>query len=97
MRGVSNKHLLLTFYHCSMLFLCPILCCNHLNGKEREMASLLCLSSLCLVIVVWLLLVVPQVCLQFVIVVFPGHTHLRFLGLLGKPHFFSFLTNGVYI
>ena len=27
-------------------------------------------------IVVWLFLAVPWVCLQFVIVVFPGHTHL---------------------
>ena len=30
-------------------------------------------------IVVWLLLAVPWVCLQFVIVVFPDHTHLLFL------------------
>ena len=29
----------------------------------------------CLVIVVWLFLMVPQVCLQFVILVFPDHTH----------------------
>ena len=28
--------------------------------------------------VVWLFLVVPWVCLQFVIVVFPDHTHLLF-------------------
>ena len=32
----------------------------------------------CLVIVVWLFLALPPVCLQFVIVVFPGHTHLLF-------------------
>ena len=30
-------------------------------------------------IVVWLFLAVPWVCLQFVIVVFPDHTHLLFL------------------
>ena len=30
--------------------------------------------------VVWLFLVVPWVCLQFVIVVFPDHTHLIVLG-----------------
>ena len=36
---------------------------------------LVCLSSQCLMIVVWLFLTVPQVCLQFVIVVFPVHTH----------------------
>ena len=28
----------------------------------------------------WLFLVVPSVCLLFVIVVFPDHTHLLFLG-----------------
>ena len=49
-----------------------------LMGK-RELIALLSLSSLCLVIVVWLLLAVPWVCLQFVIVVFPDHTHLLFL------------------
>ena len=38
--------------------------------------NLLCLSSWCLVIVVCLFLTRPQVCLQFVIVVFPDHTHL---------------------
>ena len=37
---------------------------------------MLSLSSWCLVIVVWLFLVVPWVFLQFVIVVFPGHTYL---------------------
>ena len=30
-------------------------------------------------IVVWLFLMMPRVCLQFVIVVFPDHTHLLFL------------------
>ena len=30
-------------------------------------------------VVVWLFLAVPWVCLQFVTVVFPDHTHLRFL------------------
>ena len=43
------------------------------------MVALLSLSSWCLVIVVWLSLSVPSVCLQFVIVVFPDHTHLLFL------------------
>ena len=45
-----------------------------LMGK-RELVPLLGLSSWCLVIVVWLFLTVPWVCLQFVIVVFPDHTH----------------------
>ena len=51
-----------------------------LMGK-RELVALLSLSSWCLVIVVWLFLTVPWVCLQFVIVVFPDHTHLLFLFL----------------
>ena len=45
---------------------------------KRELVALLSLSSWCLVIVEWLFLGVPWVCLQFVIVVFPDHTHLLF-------------------
>ena len=41
--------------------------------------ALLNLSSWCLVIVERLFLAVPRSCLQFVIVVFPDHTHLLFL------------------
>ena len=52
-----------------------------LMGK-RELFALLCLSSWCLVIVVWLFLTIPRVCLQFVIVVLPDHTH--YFLLLGK-------------
>ena len=43
---------------------------------KRELVALLSLSSWCLVIVVWLFLALPWVGLQFVIVVFPGQTHL---------------------
>ena len=43
------------------------------DGEER--AGCFFLSSWLLVIVVWLFLVVPRVCLRFVIVVFPDHTH----------------------
>ena len=43
---------------------------------NRELVALLGLSSWCLVLVVWLFLVVPWVCLTFVIVVFPDHTHI---------------------
>ena len=46
---------------------------------KRELVALLSLSSWCLVIVVWLFLAVPWVCLQLVIVVFPDHTYLLFL------------------
>ena len=49
-----------------------------LMGK-RELVALLSLSSWCLVIVVWLFLAVPWFCMQFVIVVFPDHTHLLFM------------------
>ena len=46
---------------------------------KRELVALLGLSSWYLVVVVWLFLAVPWVYLQFVIVVFPDHTHLLFL------------------
>ena len=49
-----------------------------LIGK-RELVALLGLSSWCLVMVEPLFLAVPRGCLQFVIVVFPDHTHLLFL------------------
>ena len=48
-----------------------------LVGK-RELIALLNLSSWCLVMVERLFLTVPRGCLQFVIVVFPDHTHLLF-------------------
>ena len=47
---------------------------------KRKLVALLSLSSCCFVLVVWLFLVVPWVFLLFVIVVFPYHTHLLFLG-----------------
>ena len=71
---------------------CSMFCCTLLYvpssfaiilmGK-RELVALLSLSSWCLVIVVWLFLTVPLVCLQFMIVVFPDHTHLLFLNYIG--------------
>ena len=45
---------------------------------KRELVALLNLSSWCLVMVERLFLAVPKGCLQFVIVVFPDHTHLLF-------------------
>ena len=48
-----------------------------LMGK-RELIALLNLSYWCLVMVERLFLAVPRGCLQFVIVVFPDHTHLLF-------------------
>ena len=49
---------------------------------KRELIALLNLSSCCLVMVERLFLAMPRGCLQFVIVVFPDHTHLLFL--MGK-------------
>ena len=67
---------------CSV-FCCALLCVRSgvaiiLMGK-RELITLLSLSSWCLVVVERLFLGVPRGCLQFVIVVFPDHTHLLFL------------------
>ena len=52
-----------------------------LMGK-RELVALLNLSYWCLVMVERLFLAVPRGCLQFVMVVFPDHTHLLFLFLI---------------
>ena len=43
-------------------------------GKSEQVA-LLRLSPWCFVIVVWLFLTMPQVCLQFMIVAFIDYTH----------------------
>ena len=67
-----------------VLFCCALLYVHSsfaiiLMGK-RELVAFLCfLLFWCLVIVVWLFLTMPRVCLQFVIVVFLDHTHLLFL------------------
>ena len=45
---------------------------------KRELVALLNLSAWCPVMVERLFLAVPGGCLQFVIVVFPDHTHLLF-------------------
>ena len=62
-----------------VLFCCTLLYVHSsiaiiLMGK-RELIALLNLSSWCLVMVERLFLTVPRGCLQFVIVVFPDHTH----------------------
>ena len=49
---------------------------------KRELIALLNLSSWCLVMVERLFLAVQRGCLQFVIVVFPDHTHLLFSNLV---------------
>ena len=67
--------------NCSM-FCCTLLYVHSsiaiiLMGK-RELIALLNLSSWCLLMVERLFLAVPRGCLQFVIVVFPDHSHLLF-------------------
>ena len=47
-----------------------------------ELVALLGLSSWCLVIVVWLFLAAPWVCLRFVIVVYSDHTHLLLVSFI---------------
>ena len=68
--------------NCSM-FCCMLLYVNSsisiiLMGK-KELIALLNLSAWCPMMVERLFLTVPRGCLQFVIVVFPDHTHLLFL------------------
>ena len=73
------------FCNCSM-FGCALLCVHSsfaiISNLKRELVVLLCLSSWFLVIVMWLFLLMPQVCLQFVILVFPDHTHYFFISNL---------------
>ena len=71
--------------------ICSMFCCTLLYvhsiiviilmGK-RELVALLNLSSWCLVMVERIFLAVPWGCLQFVIVVFPDHTHLLLFYIL---------------
>ena len=64
------------------MFCCAILYVHSsfaiiLMGKKK-LVALLGLSSWCLVMIVWLFFAVTWVCLRFVIVIFPDHTHLLF-------------------
>ena len=76
------------FYVCCALLYVSSRFAIILIGK-RELVALLSLSSLCLVIVVWLFLAVPWICLQFVIEVFLDHTHLLFLNTIHIGQFFN--------
>ena len=80
--AVSSKGVVvLLLIHCRLLLplldsaivqCCALLCVHSsfaiISMGMRELVALLCLSSCCLVIVVWLFLTIPRVCLQFVIV-----------------------------
>ena len=75
---------------------CSMFCCTlfHVPSsftiilvRKRELVALLSLSSWCLLIVVWLFVAVPWVCLKLVIVVFPDHTHLLFFKFDHHRHY----------
>ena len=73
LRLVIVVFLIILTYYFSVIVLCfvvryfvSILVCNHLDGN-RELVALFCLSSWCLVIVVWLFLTMLRVCLRFMI------------------------------
>ena len=57
-----------------------ILVCAIFLKRKRKLVTLLLLSYRCIITinVLWLFLTVPLVCLQYVIVAFPDHTHLLF-------------------
>ena len=65
------------------VFCCALLCVHYSYAiilmEKRELIVCLSLSSWYLAIVVWLFLLVLRVCLQFVIEVFPDHTHVLFI------------------
>ena len=69
------------FCNCSK-FCCALLCVHSsfaiISMGKRELVALLSLSSWRLVIVVWLVLTMSRVRLQFAIVIFPYHNHLLF-------------------
>ena len=69
---------------CDCSVFCCALLCDHSSIAiilmvKRGLVALLGLSSWCLVVVGRLFLAVPRGSLQFVIVVFPDHTHLLIL------------------
>ena len=79
--GVCNCSMFcytLLYFHSSIIAII-------LMGK-RELIALLNLSPWCLVMVERLFLAVPRGCLQFVIVVFPDHTHLLFFIFFNNIH-----------
>ena len=74
---------------CCMLLYVHSSTASILMGK-RKLVALLNLSFWCLVKVERLFLAVLWGCLQFVIVVFPDHTHLLFL-----VHYYKIYTNAM--
>ena len=60
---------------CFAVAFCPFKFWFHLAGEERELGTLVC-SEFSVASVLWISLVVPWVGLSYVVVTFPGHTHL---------------------
>ena len=74
--GVCNCYM----FCCTLLYV-PSIFATILMGK-RALVALLSLSCWCTAIDVGVFLAMPWVCLQFVIVVFPDHTHLIILDIM---------------
>ena len=68
------------FYNCSMFcmryFVSILVLQSSRGGRESGLLALF--VFLVSRVVVWLFRTMPRVCLQFVVVVFPDHTHLLF-------------------
>ena len=67
--------LLVICLFCFAVVFGPFKCWCHLAGEERERGALVC-SEFRVAGVLWIFLVVPWVGLSYVVVAFPGHTHL---------------------
>ena len=89
------------------VFFCYALLCVHSSfaiilKRKRKLVALLLLSYSCIVTinVLWLFLTVPWVGLQYVIVVFPDHTHLPFgeicIKVKVKDKAIAFLVHKIY-
>ena len=63
------------YFCCALLYDHSSFAIISMGNRERAGCFAFFWSSWCLVIVVWLFLTMPRVCLQFVIVVFPDPTH----------------------
>ena len=89
--GVCNS----SMFYCTLLYAHSTIAII-LMGK-RELIALLNLSSWCLLMVERLFLAVPWGSLQFVIVVFPDHTHLLFWMSCDSLHAWLKLNHGLQL
>ena len=61
-------------FWCTLLYVHSSFAINLIGN--RELVALISVSYRCLMVVVWIFLAASWVCLQFLIVIFPDHTHL---------------------